>query len=336
MWVVVLCLLLLLLVVVAAVLFLYFLRPTVLAQVFMGLWRRRCGMQVKFIGDKDYVFCYGERGQKSSERSSILFVHGFTASKDQWNMAFKNLPKEYHLVAMDMPGHGATTTPPESQDLCLEFGLGVIKQFAELVGLTDKPFHIVGASLGGCMVGLFAAHFPHLVERVTMICPAMRCPEESEFSLQVQKAVEMGRDEIELEHCSLLPQTPHDLQLMMDSCVYTKVNINKQILKGFMDLRSPKNSYFLRVYRSLATEENLTVLENTCHRITAPSQLIWGDHDQIIHPSGAQVLAKKLPDCRDVTILDRCGHSVDLDRPYACCSSIVRFRADMPPKQKSA
>ena len=46
-------------------------------------------MQVKFIGDEDYVFCYGERGQKSPDRSSILLIHGFTSSKDQWNSAFK-------------------------------------------------------------------------------------------------------------------------------------------------------------------------------------------------------------------------------------------------------
>ena len=59
-------------------------------------------MQVKFIGDGDYVFCYGERGQRSPHRSSILLVHGFTSSKDQWNTAFKvgTLPVFVHSVTL--------------------------------------------------------------------------------------------------------------------------------------------------------------------------------------------------------------------------------------------
>ena len=46
-------------------------------------------MKVKFIGDEDSVFCYGERGQKSKDRPSILFIHGYTGSKDQWLTGFK-------------------------------------------------------------------------------------------------------------------------------------------------------------------------------------------------------------------------------------------------------
>lgn len=290
-------------------------------------------MTVKFIGDDEYIFCYGERGEKSPERSSLLFIHGFTSSKDQWNTAFQNLPKEYHLVALDMPGHGATTTPPLTQDLDLDFAMTIIRRFVDLVGLSDKPFHIIGASLGGCMVGLFSAKYPHLVERVTMICPAMRCPEESDFSRQIEAAVAMGSENVEMEHCRLLPQTPRELQLMIDSCIYAKTKVNKQILKGFMDLRCPKNPYFLRVFRALATEENVCLLENNCHKITVPSQLIWGANDQIIHPSGAKVLESKLPNCRDVTILENCGHSIDIDRPFAYTSAIVKFRGDKP-KQK--
>ena len=55
---------------------------------------------------------------------------------------------------------------------------------------------------------------------------------------------------------------------------------------------------------------------------------------QIIHPSGAKLLKSKLPNCCNITILENCGHSVDLDRPYASCNAIVRFRGDAPPSRK--
>jgi hypothetical protein len=57
----------------------------------------------------------------------------------------------------------------------------------------------------------------------------VRCPEDSEFSRQVEDAIVMGADNIEMEHCRLLPQNAKELQLMMDSCVYAKKRFNKQV-----------------------------------------------------------------------------------------------------------
>ena len=49
---------------------------------------------------------------------------------------------------------------------------------------------------------------------------------------------------------------------------------------------------WVAVFRALATEENVTVLEKNCHRITMPSQLIWGDHR-----SGQSAWSACLPLC---------------------------------------
>ncbi|XP_025107923.1 monoacylglycerol lipase ABHD6-like [Pomacea canaliculata] len=305
---------------------LYFCYPSLLIRLGYKLYRSSCGMQVKFIGNADTVFCYGEKGKESKDKSSILFIHGYTGSKDHWVQAFKMLGNNHHLVAIDLPGHGASSTPPAEQELTIEYALESIKLFAEMVGLTDRPFHIVGGSLGGCLAGMFAATYPHLVERVTLVCPAMKTPEPSEFMKQVERAVEIGAENVQIHHCSLLPQTTQELQLMVESCVYADLKLSSQILKGVVQLRTPKNEFYLRVFRNLATLENLTILENNCHRIIMPSQVIWGEHDQILHKSGAYLLSKKLPNCQDVTILERCGHSFDLDRPGAFVKALLKFR----------
>ncbi|PVD24384.1 hypothetical protein C0Q70_14866 [Pomacea canaliculata] len=210
------------------------------------LYRSSCGMQVKFIGNADTVFCYGEKGKESKDKSSILFIHGYTGSKDHWVQAFKMLGNNHHLVAIDLPGHGASSTPPAEQELTIEYALESIKLFAEMVGLTDRPFHIVGGSLGGCLAGMFAATYPHLVERVTLVCPAMKTPEPSEFMKQVERAVEIGAENVQIHHCSLLPQTTQELQLMVESCVYADLKLSSQILKGVVQLRTPKNEFYLR------------------------------------------------------------------------------------------
>ena len=60
-------------------------------------------------------------------------------------------------------------------------------------------------------------------------CWIVRCPEDSEFSHQVEEAIGLGAENIELEHCRLLPQTARELQLMLDSCMYAKTKFNTQV-----------------------------------------------------------------------------------------------------------
>ncbi len=45
-------------------------------------------------------------------------------------------------------------------------------QFAELTGLDQQPFHIVGLSMGAALAGLFAAEYPSLVKKATLSCPS--------------------------------------------------------------------------------------------------------------------------------------------------------------------
>ena len=64
---------------------------------------------------------------------------------------------------------------------------------------------------------------------VYVFCLIVRCPEDSDFSRQVDEAIRIGAENIELEHCRLLPQTPRELQLMLDSCMYAKTKFNAQV-----------------------------------------------------------------------------------------------------------
>lgn len=47
-------------------------------------------------------------------------------------------------------------------------------QIIEKLEMSDDPLHIVGLSMGGAIAGLYAAEYPQVVDRVTMMCPASR------------------------------------------------------------------------------------------------------------------------------------------------------------------
>lgn len=86
----------------------FLLWPSALIRIYYWYWRRTLGMQVRYAHHEDYQFCYSFRG-RPGHKPSILMLHGFSAHKDMWLSVVKFLPKNLHLVCVDMPGHEGTT-----------------------------------------------------------------------------------------------------------------------------------------------------------------------------------------------------------------------------------
>ncbi|ESO99543.1 hypothetical protein LOTGIDRAFT_231126 [Lottia gigantea] len=307
---------------------LFYTSPKHIMFLLLKLQTKRCGMSVKFVGDENYMYCYGERGSKNPKKTSILMIHGFSASKDMFLGLYKRLPSDVHLISMDLPGHGSSFTPKPDDEIGLKYMVHHIHRFVKLVGLYESPFHLIGTSLGGAIVGHFTMEYPELVDRLSLICPAMKTPEESIFSKTANEALLKGIENVEYKDLILLPVTPSEGQKMFDCVVYHKQLINKQVLQGLMDLRKPKNEFFLSLFKALAKEDCTSLLEDKASEIKCPTQIIWGKHDEVIDVSGAEVLHKKLANCKHIDIIERAGHSILLDRPGALTKSLLVFRGE--------
>ena len=71
------------------------------------------------IGDSSCRFSYVERGRPTREKPSLVLVHGFSSSKYDHFRLVEHLPNDYHVVALDLPGHGETTTPGKDVELSI-------------------------------------------------------------------------------------------------------------------------------------------------------------------------------------------------------------------------
>ncbi|CAM4983386.1 unnamed protein product [Rotaria socialis] len=54
------------------------------------------------------AFSYTEKGTRSREKPSIVFVHRLYSNKETWIPIIKNIPSDYHCITVDLPGHGET------------------------------------------------------------------------------------------------------------------------------------------------------------------------------------------------------------------------------------
>ena len=117
-------------------------------------------------GSTTFSFLESERvdGQES-----IIMLHGFSGSKTNWLRLAQNLGSDYHLVALDLLGHGGT-----DQEITRSYSIVEQVKFVEraAASLGIKRFHLVGNSMGGAITSLYAATYPQQVITATLISPA--------------------------------------------------------------------------------------------------------------------------------------------------------------------
>lgn len=297
----------------------FLLWPATLIKVYHWYWRRRLGMQVNYAEYEGYRFCYSHRGHPGF-RPSVLMLHGFSAHKDMWLGVVKFLPKNVHLICVDMPGHEGTSRT-SAVDYSIEGQVKRINQFVKSIGLNKKPFHLIGTSMGGNVAGVYAARHPTELCGVTLICPAgLQYPTESKF---VERLRELEKTQ-DRDGIPLIPSTPEQMEEMLKLCSYVRFKIPKQILQGLVDVRIPNNDFYHECFMELVEEKSRHSLHENMHLISTPLQVIWGKNDQVLDVSGASVLSGAVPGCQ-VDLLDNCGHSVVLERPRKSAQLIIDF-----------
>jgi pimeloyl-ACP methyl ester carboxylesterase len=92
---------------------------------------------------------YGDR-----RNPAILFLHGIRLGRDIWAQHARALVDRYHVVALDLPGHGSLEHIPFSEQT-------IARLLGEAIGLhCSRPPLIVGYSLGGYIAMDYASHRP--------------------------------------------------------------------------------------------------------------------------------------------------------------------------------
>lgn len=95
----------------------------------------------------------------------LLLIHGVGMQAAAWEPQMAALAAHHHVIAVDMPGHGASSPLPASSQLP-DF-VNWLKMVVEARGC--GPVNLAGHSMGALISGGFAAQHPDLVRRVALL-----------------------------------------------------------------------------------------------------------------------------------------------------------------------
>jgi pimeloyl-ACP methyl ester carboxylesterase len=106
-------------------------------------------------------FSKGRSSFGDPSRPSIVFLHGIRLGRAIWDQHALALSQRYHVVTLDLPGHGALTGVPFTIE-------NLDAQLDEALATLASPPLIVGYSLGGYVAMSYATRFPERTQALLL------------------------------------------------------------------------------------------------------------------------------------------------------------------------
>ena len=256
----------------------------------------------------------------SGQGSALLMLHGFTGSATTWDFLRPALEDRHRLIAVDLPGHGRSSSPSDPGRYSLD--RLAVDLSALLDSLDVERAAIMGYSMGGRAALRFAVAQPNRISALILesTSPGLRDAAERDARATsdalLADAIERDGVEAFVSRWERLPLWQSQ-RAMPDA---GRKALHEQRLAN--NARGLANS--LRGAGSGAYQDVL----NVARSIVSPALIIVGELDTKYVDLGRQ-LAHAIPNAT-LQIVGNCGHAVHLEKPDAFAASIGSFLAAIP------
>ncbi len=269
---------------------------------------KKAGLCLKTIeaGGKSISLLESERGEN---KPSIVLVHGFAANKENWIRFASHLTDTFHVVAMDLPGHGDSV---KDFNLHYDFSDQVVYVNETLTQLNIKKFHMAGNSMGGAIAALYAVAYPEQVESLFIIDPAGIFFYDCELTRRLAK----GEN-------PLIVTCDEDFYQLMDFALEEKPYIPWPVTSVMAEKAIANEAINRKIFSDFHGEHTYS-FEDEIKKITAPTLILWGVEDRIIDVRNASIFKQLIPHSQ-VVILEGVGHAPMIEVPEKSAKIYMDF-----------
>ncbi|MEG4216636.1 2-succinyl-6-hydroxy-2,4-cyclohexadiene-1-carboxylate synthase [Microcoleus sp. Pol14C6] len=138
----------------------------------------------------NYNFHYSLTGNKN--QPTLLFLHGFTGSSQDFSRVISLLSNSYCCLAVDLPGHGKTQV--NGDESCYTMSNTAQALIELLDDLQIDKCLLLGYSMGGRLALYMTLHFPHRFEKVVLESASPGLKTEKERSHRIQADLHIAQN----------------------------------------------------------------------------------------------------------------------------------------------
>ncbi|MFO7541154.1 MAG: alpha/beta fold hydrolase [Chloroflexota bacterium] len=244
----------------------------------------------------------------------LLLIAGLGYDHWFWHKMVPGLAECFRVIVMDNRGVGRSDRP-EGPYTAQLLAADVAALLAELeIGKTA----VLGHSMGGFVAQALALDYPHLVSYLVLAATNFGGPRH-------------------------IPVTAEALAVLMDSSSDPVERVRRGVAvscaPGF-EQRQPDLLAELVAYRQqnplqpgpyqaqlaigLALMSETAAFESRLPQITAPTLILFGEHDKVVPPANADLLAQQIPHSQ-VVLLPDAGHFFPLETAVAAVTAVADF-----------
>ncbi|MBT8144660.1 MAG: alpha/beta fold hydrolase [Gammaproteobacteria bacterium] len=243
---------------------------------------------------------------------TVVLIHGFASEKDVWLRFLGDIPRDYAVYAIDLPGHGDSFRDPAFH---YDIPAIVATLEAAISQLTDGPVHMVGTSLGGMIATLYTVSQPDRVESLALYAPAgVYPPNPSEF----QVALERGEN-------PLIAHAESDFDELMEIVFHKPPPMIWPVGSAIRDYAVERADFHQKIWNDLWPEH--PTLNDVLPQIDVPVMLVWGREDKVLDVSSSQVFSALVKDI-EVDLIEAAGHAIVNERPRDMGRLYQQFLSD--------
>jgi abhydrolase domain-containing protein 6 len=276
-----------------------------LAMMLIGLERYKAGFRRKSVQVGDHRIVYSEGGKGET----VLLLHGFGASADNWNRMAARLTKKYHVIAPDLPGWGQSTRI-DSAPYAYPQQIERLHQFVTQLGL--KQFHVIGHSMGGFLASAYAARYPGQVVTLGLIAPhGVTEPQPSELAQSVAAGDNW-----------LVARSVLEFERLLNNVFARRPYLPKSVFKVLAAHAIRNCTKSEKIFTEM--QNNDPPLAERLGQIKSPTLIIWGDRDRVLDVSCAEVFRKGIQRS-ELLVLQGIGHMPLVESARECATGWMKF-----------
>jgi pimeloyl-ACP methyl ester carboxylesterase len=270
----------------------------------LGAGFRRRSLQ---LGDHHVVYSEGGKGKPGSE--AVILVHGFGSSRDSWNRFAGRLTKQYRVIAPDLPGWGESTRI-EAESYGYPKQVQRLREFITALGL--GRVHLIGHSMGGFIGSAYAAQYPGDVITLGLIAPhGVTEPQPSDLAHSVAAGDNW-----------LVASSQEGFERLLNNVFSKRPYIPKSVLRLVANRAVAGSTKSARIFAEMQTND--PPLEARLSQIKAPTLILWGDQDRVLHVSCAEVFGQGINNS-EVLLLAGSGHMPLIENARQCAAAWLKF-----------
>jgi pimeloyl-ACP methyl ester carboxylesterase len=233
---------------------------------------------------------------------TVLFTHGYQASRAMWEPQRPALESRYRMVTWDLRGHGDSGTPDDPAQYSHDLLLGDMEALLDRVGAEQAV--LLGHSLGGFASLRFYLDHPERVRALVLFGsgPGYRDPEAR------AKWNEMA-------------------DRFATSITERGLDILKRASAEVSGAEHRSAVALAHAARGMLAQQDSKVMDSITE-VSVPTLVIVGSEDKPFIGS-SEYMAKKIPGARFETV-EGGGHAANIEKPDAFNAALLAFLDALP------